>query len=97
MIFIQQEEMKEEKKKKKSAFVVNVREGSHLPRRVPEAKADGFPVDHNVGRIIVKDRRDIVAREGVRRVRNEQRRLAVDAILPMRRCELVNLEGGNQS
>ena len=51
-----------------------------LARGVPQPQADGLAVDHDVGAVIVKDRRDVLARELVRRVGDQQTRLTDGAV-----------------
>ena len=46
-----------------------------LPCRVPQPQVDGPPVDHDIGTIVVEDRRDVLAGKGVRRVADQQTRL----------------------
>lgn len=43
---------------------------------VPESQADGLVVDHDARRVVVEDGRDVLAREGVGGVGDEQARLA---------------------
>jgi hypothetical protein len=48
---------------------------------VPKPKVDWFSIHHHIRRVIVKDGRDIFAREGVGCVRNQQARLP-DGTIP---------------
>lgn len=47
-----------------------------LTRSVPQSQADGLVVDHDARRVVVEDGRDVLAREGVGRVGDEQTCLA---------------------
>ena len=51
-----------------------------LAGRVPQAEVNRLAVHHDVGRVVVKDGRDVLAREGVGRVGDEQARLAHGAV-----------------
>jgi len=47
-----------------------------LPGGVPQAQVDGFAINHHVGTVVVEHGRDVLARESICSVRNQQTRLA---------------------
>jgi len=56
---------------------LRVREGSQsivifLSGSIPESKIDGLSIDHDIGRIVVKDSWDVFSGEGVGGVRDEE-------------------------
>jgi hypothetical protein len=56
---------------------LRVRQGTQaivvlLAGGIPQAKIDGLAVHHDVGRVVVEHGRDVLAREGVGGVRDEQ-------------------------
>jgi hypothetical protein len=49
---------------------------SHNRTCIPKTQIDRLAIDHHVCAVIVKHRRNVLARERIRRVRNQQARLA---------------------
>ena len=72
---------------------------------VPQPEVDGSPVHHDIGRVVVEHRRDVLTGEGIGRVADEQASFTCEHLQNLRnqihltRCKQVpfNVNAVNQT